>query len=110
MQRTFPVGQTRYVSGRVERFQDRPQLAHPERVLTPDAFETAPSFARLFAFGADHWFAAGIGRFSYVNGISGADAWTTAFVLMALTMVLTRIAVTALAILAARRGAAALPA
>ena len=64
----------------------------------------------LFAFGADHWFAAGIGRFSYVNGISGADAWTTAFVLMALTMVLTRIAVTALAILAARRGAAALPA
>src|SRR5262245_19501383 len=43
LQRTFPVGQTRFVSGRVEKFQDRPQMAHPERVLTPDAFETAPA-------------------------------------------------------------------
>ena len=41
LQRTFPVGQTRFVSGRVERFQDRPQMAHPERVLTEEAFATA---------------------------------------------------------------------
>jgi hypothetical protein len=64
----------------------------------------------VFAFGADHWFAAGIGRFSYDNGISGADAWTTAFVLMALTMVLTRVAVTSLAVFIARRDPAAVPA
>jgi ATP-dependent DNA helicase RecG len=42
LQRTFPVGQTRFVSGKVETFQDRPQMAHPERVLTPDAFASAP--------------------------------------------------------------------
>src|SRR5262245_24719380 len=43
LQRAFPVGQTRFVSGRVEKFQDRPQMAHPERALTPEAFATAPA-------------------------------------------------------------------
>jgi hypothetical protein len=58
----------------------------------------------LFAYGADHWFSTGIGRFSYEHRITGADAWTAAFVLMALAMVLTRVAVTAVAA-RARRGA-----
>ena len=48
----------------------------------------------LFAYGADHWFHAAIGRFSYVNEITGSDAWTAAFVLMALAMVVTRQLVT----------------
>ncbi|MBI1212320.1 MAG: ATP-dependent DNA helicase RecG [Alphaproteobacteria bacterium] len=48
LQRTFPVGQTRFVSGRVETFQDRPQMAHPERVLTPDAFETASQIEPVY--------------------------------------------------------------
>ena len=39
--------------------------------------------------------------------ITGGDAWTAAFVLMALTMVLTRVAVTA--VVAARQGSAAHP-
>ncbi len=49
----------------------------------------------LFAYGADHWFGAGIARFSVTHLITGADAWTAAFVLMALAMVATRQVVTA---------------
>ncbi len=50
----------------------------------------------LFAYGAEHWFAASIGAFSSAHRITGADAWTAGFVLMALAMVLTRLAVTVL--------------
>ena len=49
----------------------------------------------LFAYGADHWFGHAIGMFSYEHRITGADAWTAAFVLMALAMVVTRVVVTA---------------
>ena len=48
-----------------------------------------------FAYGTDHWFPVAIGRFSITHRITGADAWTAAFVLMALTMVLVRVLVTA---------------
>ncbi len=48
LQRTFPVGQIRFVSGRVEKFQDRPQMAHPERALTPEAFETTPAIEPVY--------------------------------------------------------------
>src|SRR5262245_61900135 len=48
LQRTFPVGQTRYVSGRVEKFQDRPQMKHPERVLTAEAFATEPAMEPVY--------------------------------------------------------------
>ena len=47
-----------------------------------------------FAYGADHWFTQQIGLFSYHHAITGADAWTAAFVSMALAMVLTRVLVT----------------
>jgi hypothetical protein len=47
-----------------------------------------------FAYGAEHWFAQSIGQFSMAHQITGADAWTTAFVLMALAMVLVRVLVT----------------
>ena len=50
----------------------------------------------LFAYGADHWYPRQIAQFSITHRITGADAWTAAFVLMALAMVLTRVAVTAL--------------
>lgn len=49
----------------------------------------------LFSYGADHWFSRGISNFSRSHSITSADAWTTAFVLMALAMVLTRVLVTA---------------
>jgi hypothetical protein len=45
----------------------------------------------LFAYGADHWFGGAIGRFSRIHEITGAGAWTAAFVLMALAMVVTRV-------------------
>ncbi len=47
-----------------------------------------------FAYGAEHWFGHQIATFSVVHEITGAAAWTAAFVLMALAMVLTRVAVT----------------
>lgn len=48
-----------------------------------------------FAYGADNWFPQQIGQFSRDHLITGADAWTAAFVLMALAMVVGRLAVTA---------------
>jgi hypothetical protein len=53
-------------------------------------------FRTLFAYGADHWFAQGMVDFSRAHLITGGDAWTAAFVLMSLAMVLVRLAVTAL--------------
>ena len=63
----------------------------------------------LFAYGADHWFITAIGRFSRDHQITGADAWTAAFVLMALAMVVTRVLVAGaqVARLTARRPAQA---
>jgi hypothetical protein len=48
----------------------------------------------LFAYGASHWFVPEIASFSRSAGIDSA-AYTAAFVVMALAMVLTRVAVTA---------------
>jgi hypothetical protein len=60
----------------------------------------------VFAYGADHWLPAAIGRFSVSHQITGADAWTSAFILMALAMVLVRVAATGvLTAVAARRPA-----
>ncbi|WP_067504200.1 hypothetical protein [Actinoplanes sp. TFC3] len=57
----------------------------------------------LFIYGADHWFTEALITFSRDNLITGADAWTAAFVLMALTMVLARLAVTVIAASRVRR-------
>jgi hypothetical protein len=63
----------------------------------------------LFAYGADHWFPAAIGRFSMTHQITGADAWTAAFILLSLSMVLARVATSAVLVaLAGRRPTAAL--
>ena len=60
----------------------------------------------LFAYGADHWFPAAIGRFSMTHQITGADAWTAAFILLSLSMVLARVATSLVLItLAGRRPA-----
>jgi hypothetical protein len=44
----------------------------------------------LFAEMATHGWAAQVGQFSYAHGITGADAWRAAFVLMALSMIVVR--------------------
>jgi hypothetical protein len=48
----------------------------------------------LFAYGAQHWYGRAIGQFSRVHQITGSGAWTAAFVLMALAMVISRVLVT----------------
>jgi hypothetical protein len=57
----------------------------------------------LFAYGADHWFPAAIGRFSMTHQITGADAWTAAFVLLSLSMVLARVAASGVLVARATR-------
>jgi hypothetical protein len=49
-----------------------------------------------FAELATHSWGPAVARFSIAHQITGADAWRTAFVLMALVMVLTRVAATAI--------------
>jgi ATP-dependent DNA helicase RecG len=39
---TLPVGEVRYVSGKVEKFEGRPQMTHPERLLDEKSFVAAP--------------------------------------------------------------------
>ena len=48
----------------------------------------------VFAYGADHWFTAAIATFSRAHQITGAQAWTAAFILMAITMLVARALVT----------------
>ena len=48
-----------------------------------------------FAYSATGWAAREVGEFSMRHQVTGAHAWTAAFVLMALVMVTTRVAVTA---------------
>ncbi|ANF30736.1 hypothetical protein A0130_02715 [Leifsonia xyli] len=50
----------------------------------------------LFAYGADHWFPAQIADFSMSARITGAPAWAATFILMALAMVVARVATTTL--------------
>jgi hypothetical protein len=56
----------------------------------------------LFAYGSDHWFGDAIVRFSLDHRITAAGAWTAAFVLMALAMIVTRVAITGVAAARAR--------
>jgi hypothetical protein len=59
-----------------------------------------------FAYSATGWAARAVGEFSVRHQVTGAHAWTAAFVLMALVMVTTRVAVTALRGRPAGRGTA----
>lgn len=47
----------------------------------------------VFAYGSEHWFPAGIVKFSIDYRLTGEDVYANAFVFMALAMVLTRSAV-----------------
>ena len=39
LERTAPVGETRYVSGKVEWFNDQPQMVHPDHIVTAEEFD-----------------------------------------------------------------------
>lgn len=62
-----------------------------------------------FGYSATGWASSPVGEFSMAQQITGAAAWTSAFVLMALAMVLSRVAVTAVhaRVVTARREVAA---
>ena len=42
VERQLPVGEVRYISGRVERYGDKLQMAHPDYIVSPDAREELP--------------------------------------------------------------------
>lgn len=48
LQAQLPVGQVRHISGKVERFDGRLQMAHPDRMLDEGAFETAPAIEPVY--------------------------------------------------------------
>ena len=48
LKNALPVGETRYVSGKVEHFDSRPQLAHPDRMLDEKAFAAAPGIEPVY--------------------------------------------------------------
>jgi ATP-dependent DNA helicase RecG len=40
--RSLPVGEVRYISGRVESFNGRPSMVHPDHIVAEDAFASLP--------------------------------------------------------------------
>lgn len=48
LKNVLPVGETRYVSGKLERFDGRPQMTHPERILDEAAFSSAPKIEPVY--------------------------------------------------------------
>lgn len=48
LKNTLPTGSTRYVSGKVERFDNRPQMPHPDRILDEKAFAAAPAVEPIY--------------------------------------------------------------
>ena len=48
LQRMLPVGSQRVVSGRIEHFQGRPQMAHPDYILTPDEASEMPLIEPIY--------------------------------------------------------------
>jgi len=44
----LPIGQKRIVSGRVEHYQGTVQMVHPDLVLTPEEFATAPAMEPVY--------------------------------------------------------------
>jgi ATP-dependent DNA helicase RecG len=42
IERQLPVGETRFVSGRIERYGDNLQMAHPDYIVSPDARNDMP--------------------------------------------------------------------
>ncbi len=48
LRNALPVGEKRLVSGRVERFQNRVQMTHPDYILTPENADEMPAFEPLY--------------------------------------------------------------
>ena len=48
LKNTAPTGETRYVSGKVEHFDNHPQITHPDRILDEKAFAAAPAIEPVY--------------------------------------------------------------
>ncbi len=48
LQRVLPTGQRRVISGRVELFDGRAQMVHPDYILPPDEAGTLPAFEPVY--------------------------------------------------------------
>ncbi|KZM49154.1 ATP-dependent DNA helicase RecG [Labrenzia sp. OB1] len=48
LQKTFPEGERRIVSGKVEWFNERPQMVHPDYSLKPDEAEQMPTIEPVY--------------------------------------------------------------
>ncbi len=42
LEKVLPVGEQRFISGRIEEFSGAPQMTHPDFILTAEEFETLP--------------------------------------------------------------------
>jgi len=52
LERQLPVGETRVVSGRIERFRDDVQMAHPDHIATPDKFDEVATVEPVYGLTA----------------------------------------------------------
>ncbi|MCX5514616.1 ATP-dependent DNA helicase RecG [Kaistia algarum] len=68
LERTMPVGETRFVSGRVEWFNGRPQMVHPDHVVDREAFEKLPRIEPVYPM------TAGLARKTLARAIQGGIA------------------------------------
>jgi ATP-dependent DNA helicase RecG len=48
MKALLPVGEARYISGKIELWEGRRQIVHPERIMDRRAFETMPSLEPVY--------------------------------------------------------------
>src|SRR5579883_2814272 len=48
LSKLLPVGETRVVSGRIERFRDEAQMTHPDHVGTPDEFASLAAIEPVY--------------------------------------------------------------
>lgn len=48
LEKTLPVGETRYVSGRVEWFNGRPTMVHPDHIVAEADFDTLPLIEAVY--------------------------------------------------------------
>jgi len=48
IERQLPVGETRYVSGRIERYNDTLQMSHPDYIVAPEARDELPLLEPIY--------------------------------------------------------------
>ncbi len=48
LQKQLPEGEVRIISGKLERFQDQPQITHPDYIVKPDALDELPLLEPIY--------------------------------------------------------------